>query len=262
VQLAGFLNQTRGHANGVQAAGFLNLAGSSRGLAAAGFGNISKDSAGSQLAGFFNIAKSVRGLQAAGFINIAKDVHGAQAAGFINIAKKVHGVQIAGFINIADSCDYPIALLSFIRGGEKSLGFSFDETGSTLLTFRSGGRKLYSLVGVGYNGRHGDSLFVWQAGFGMHFPLNDRFRINAEAVTTGMTDFKREDYFRSTLRVFPAFVISHRVELFAGPSVNYIRTERGRGNNLVSHYFWKERESSGLFHGLYFGVSGGINVIL
>ena len=261
LQCSGFSNHINNKARGVQLAGFLNSVGSSNGLSMAGFANICRDSAsGAQLAGFINKSRNA-GVQVAGFINKAADVH-TQAAGFINIAKRVRGIQLAGFINIADSCDYPIALLNFIRNGERSIGISTDETLTGLVSFRSGGRKLYSILGVGYNNKDHDSLFAWQVGLGMHIRVTERFRVNMEGVTTGLTDFKREDYFRATLRVLPALHFARRVELFAGPSFNYVRSDRGMGATLVTRYSWKERVASGLFHGLYFGATGGINFIL
>lgn len=247
LQCSGFLNRIGNRADGAQIAGFMNIVGSSNGISMAGFANLCRDSSS--------------GAQVAGFINRSGNT-GSQVAGFINIAKKVRGIQLAGFINIADSSDYSIALLNFIRDGERSIGISTDETLTTLLSFRSGGHKLYSILAIGYNNKDHDDLFAWQTGLGMHFPITHSFRVDVEGVTTGLTDFKREDYFRTTLRVLPSIRFARRMLLFAGPSCNYIRSDRGVGAGLVSHYTWKEREPSGQLHGIYFGVSGGINIVL
>jgi hypothetical protein len=246
VQLAGFLNVVKNRAEGWQAAGFLNLDGSSRGLSVAGFGNISRDSSGVQAAGFINKAGNVR----------------FQAAGFINVAKKVKGVQVAGLINIADSCEYPIGLLNFIRNGEKSISVSTDETLTTLVSFRSGSRKLYGIMGVGYNGKSGKDLYAWEAGLGAHFRLAPAFRINTELATIGLSDFKNGNSFRHTLRILPALRLGRHVEIFAGPSFNYADTKKGIGDGLITHYLWSEKESGNRLEGLYFGVTGGISIIL
>ena len=87
----------------------------------------------------------------------AGDIKGSQIAGFMNIARKVKGVQIAGFINIADSSATPIGLINIIRNGEKSISISADETLTWLLSFRSGGKILYGIVGGGY---HPDQTFI------------------------------------------------------------------------------------------------------
>jgi hypothetical protein len=249
VALAGFALIVKDSASGLQISGFANLVGSSRGLSIAGFGNICRDSAGLQAAGFINKAGNVR----------------FQVAGFINVAKKVRTVQVAGFINIADSCEYPIGLVNFIRNGEKSIGISTDETLTTLVSFRSGSRKLYGIIGMGYNGKSGKDLYAWEAGLGAHLRLAPVFRINTELVSGGLTDInnmKRGSSFRHSLRILPALRLGRHVEVFAGPSFNYADTKKGIGDGLVTHYLWSEKESGDHLEGLYFGVTGGISIIL
>jgi hypothetical protein len=82
----------------------------------------------------------------------------------------------------------------------------------------------------------------------------------SELATMTLTDFKPGSYVRGTLRVLPALRLGRHVEIFAGPSFNYIRSEKGRGIDLVSHYLWSEKEGSGTFHGLYIGGMGGLQV--
>lgn len=250
VALAGFALIVKDSASGLQISGFANLIGNkARGLSLAGFGNICRDSSGVQAAGFINKAGNVR----------------FQAAGFINVAKKVSTVQIAGFINIADSCEYPIGLVNFIRNGEKAIGISTDETLTTLASFRSGSRKLYGIIGMGYNGKSGKDLYAWEAGLGAHLRLAPVFRINTELVTTGLTDInnmKRGSSFRQTLRILPALRLGRHVEVFAGPSFNYADTKKGVGDGLVTHYLWSQPTSGGRLQGLHFGVTGGISIIL
>jgi hypothetical protein len=257
--------------NGIHAKEYSNVfslhavAGVSRnekGLSLAGFSNIILDSAaGLQIAGFMNITrKDATGLQMAGFINKSRDA-GSQMAGFINIARKVKGVQIAGFINIADSSDYPIGIFNFIKHGEKTIGISTDETLTTLLSFRSGGRKLYGIAGVGYNDKGSRRLAAWEAGIGMHLYLAENFRLNLELVNAGLTNFKTGDYFRSSIRALPALRLSHRLEIFAGPTFSYMRSRKGTGEDLLTHYTWSRRDSDGL-QALYFGVTGGIAISL
>jgi hypothetical protein len=243
-QLAGFMNIVRDSAAGVQAAGFMNATGSSKGVSMAGFINISW-TAGTQIGGFMNISGDVR----------------TQVGGFMNIARKVKGVQFAGFLNLADSSEYPIGLVNIIRNGERAISLSTDETLTSLVSLRSGSRKLYGIVGVGYNGKDKKDLYAWEAGLGAHFNIVRDLRLNTELVSIGLTDFKSEDYFRGSLRLLPTLRLAHRVELFAGPTFNYIRSEKGKGAGLVSHYLWSEKEASGILHGLYFGATGGMSII-
>jgi len=248
------------------------IAGFSRvetGLSIAGVTNIILDSAsGCQLAGFSNHTRnSSTGVQVAGFMNTSGDAN-VQVAGFINVAKKVKGVQVAGFINIADSSDYPIGIINIIRNGEKSIGVSIDETRTTLLTFRSGGRKLYGILGVGYNqqmksiqavSNSGEALKqgTAEAGIGAHWYLTDAFRVNTEIVAITSTDFKHGAYQRNVLRLLPSLDLLN-IEIFAGPTFNYVSSDKGIGANLIKNYTWSKNAGSTNFQALYFGVVGGI----
>jgi len=261
LQIAGFSNHIRNRAEGVQIAGFMNITGSTSGINLAGFGNFSRrNSTGTQIAGFINTSRNA-GQQVAGFINKA-DTVSTQVAGFINIAKKVKGVQLAGFINIADSSEYPIGIFNFIKNGEKSMGVSTDETLTTLLSFRSGSHKLYGIAALGYNNKGSRRLAAWEAGLGAHLLTGENFRLNVEGVTSGLTDFKNGDYFRSSIRILPALRIGPRLELFAGPSFNYVYSHKGQASDLVSHYVWSETKNNKDLYGVYFGITGGLSIRL
>ena len=194
-------------------------------------------------------------------MNKAEDVH-TQIAGLINIAKKVKGVQVAGFINIADSSEYPIGLVNIVKGGEKQVSVSIDETATMIAAFKSGGRVLYGILGVGYNVKNSTSLYALQAGIGAHWYLLSHFRLNLEATNTVLTDFKVGYYNRQSLGIFPAYRFGRRVEVFAGPTLNYVHTERGVGEDLVSHYIWSENVRNNRFNGAYIGAAGGVQVRL
>lgn len=274
-QIAGFMNQVKQDATGAQVAAFLNLDGSLKGFQAAGFGNIvSGDVDGTQLAGFMNMARNnsqaqISGftnitnkgnIQVTGFMNKAEDVQ-VQVAGFLNVAKKVKGVQV-GFINIADSNDCPIGVVNIVKGGERQVSVSIDETTTAIAAFKSGGRILYGILGIGYNAKNSTSLYALQVGMGAHLPLLSHFRINAETTNTFMTSFKSGDYNRQTLGIYPAYRFGSRVEVFAGPTFNYVNSTRGVGVDLVNHYIWSEDVSNNRFHGAYVGAAGGVQVRL
>lgn len=259
---------------GLCVAGLSNVViDSTSGMVIAGFVNVVGRNSGTQIGGFGNFAKrSTGGVQVAGFINTATDVH-TQVAGFINVARKVRGVQIAGFINIADSCDYPIAILNFVKSGEKSFSVSTDETLTTLVSFRSGGRKLYGIAGIGYNHKGARSLAAWEVGLGAYLISAGSFRLNTELVSTGLTDFKHGDWTKYSMRALAAYRLgrastgseghgfARRVEIFAGPSFNFLQAHNGQGEDIVSHYLWSDRNSH-CFYGLFFGVTGGVAISL
>lgn len=262
----GFLNHIRYSADGAQAAGFANLAGSGSGFQGAGFANITRgefygvQTAGFvniaqntilQIGGFANIAADVQSVQAAGFMNVAKDVN-TQLAGFINIAKNVKGLQFSGFINIADSSDYPVGLINLVKKGEKTISVSVDDNMSIIGAFRSGGKKLYGIVGAGYNMRSTKLLYAMEAGIGAHVYTYKAFRLNIEASATTLTDFWTEANMRSALRVYPSIKLGDKWEIFAGPSVNFSEYEIATSNDFDTNYIW-----SNTYFGRFYGLSVG-----
>jgi len=265
VQIAGFSNVIQNRAHGVQVAGFTNLVkNKTDGVQVAGFFNATGSLQGVQVAGFSNMTMEAKdGVQVAGFMNKSGNVN-TQIAGFINIARKVKGVQIAGFMNIADTGDYPIGIINIIKHGEKGIGISVDETSTALLSFRSGGRIMYGVIGAGYNFKNKDlQLFAWEAGIGAHIPISYLFRINTEAALVSLDDFKKKgEYYRASLRILPAVHLGDHIELFAGPTLNYVHYSDDLGKDLVSRYQWSKTTSDNHFQGLYIGVMGGIQILL
>ena len=287
-QLGGFMNFIKNDAKGLQGAGFANITGSSTGLQAAGFANINTGNVrGAQLGGFMNLAKKVKGFQGAGFVNVAKDADGAQVAGFgnnavrvkgtqvagfyniagsvntqvagfINVAKDVKGVQLSGFINIADSCDYPIGIINISKKGEKFLGATLDDNLTTLVTFRSGGKYLYGIAGVGANFRYATAVYASEAGIGAHIPLAKSFRINMEVVGTSLSDYWSTVQINSSFRVLGALKLGNRFEIFAGPAFHYsfsndlMYTEKG------TNFIWS-RDNWGYYQRMYIGGIAGIH---
>ena len=284
-QFAGFSNHIGGKAYGAQFAGFANTYGGGKGAAFAGFTNVAHgDVNGAQFAGFLNYVNSIKGPQFAGFINIAGknvsesqvagfinqagNVKGTQVAGFVNIAKKVKGAQIAGFINLADSSDYPIGIINIIKNGEKSVGLSVDETQTAILSFRSGGKVLYGIVGVGYNfsrDSHPNKQEVYAAelGLGAHFFRKGAFRINTELVAATLESFNPGEYFKTSFRLMPNLKLFNRLSLFGGPSINFISTNTDEGKQLYTKNIrsWSNKWGND-YNALYLGYTAGLHLFL
>jgi hypothetical protein len=259
-QFACFLNKAE-NVKGAQFGGFSNLADKVEGSQFAGFINKSSGFKGSQFAGFINItANQSTGSQFAGFINKAGNIKGSQFAGFINIAKKVKGAQF-GFINIADSSDCPFGLVNIIRKGEKSIGLSTDDNLTTLLSFRSGGKVLYGILGAGYNLKNTEEVYAFEAGLGAHFQVTNSFRINTELATIMLESFSKGEYFKSSFRLLPALKLARHVELFGGPVFNYVNTNTGEGKTLTSHYIQTWTNLNNNFEGIYIGYTGGVHFL-
>lgn len=262
IAISGFANVSTGDIKGAQFAGFANIAKKVKGVQFAGFINKASSIDGPQFAGFMNLSAKNSGPQFAGFINKAKDVNGTQIAGFINIARKVKGAQFAGFINVADSSDYPIGIINLVKNGEKSLSITTDETLTTMLAFRSGGKVLYGIIGLGYNFKNSKEVYAFEAGLGAHFFQSNSFRLNAEIVGTGLENFKKGEYFKTSFRLLPALKINRHIEIFGGPTLNYINTNTTEGRTLHKKYIsnWENKWGNN-FQALYVGYGGGIQYI-
>lgn len=206
VEFAGLFNIDRKDVNGLQVAGLFNVVGGSvKAL---------------QIAGVYNsVGHSVNGVQLAGISNKSGDIDGGlQASAIINIARKVKGVQLAGFVNIADSSDYPIGLINIVKNGEKSLSLSVDEFLFTHLDFRSGGRVLYGIVGIGYRPTSDPFRYALDLGFGAHLIRGDHFNLDAEYLSLDLFDFKGGFIQPHAIKILPGYHLTKHLKFYAGPS--------------------------------------------
>lgn len=252
-----------GEGTGFMTSGLFNKTGDYNGFQFSGLSNISADFKGLQIAGLANVATgNMNGFQFAGLMNKAEDVNGVQFAGLVNIAKNVKGLQFAALVNIAESNDYPVGLVNIIKNdGEMSLGVTYDEIGSTIVGFRSGGRILYGIIGVGFNHDAKDEKFVTQGGFGAHIPISSRFRINNEFKAQFMTDFDDKQINHSSFAIMPAFRFIPNMEVFGGPSINYMYADHADAAKVFpSHSLWKKHTDKSLKQ-LFFGFNVGVHYI-
>lgn len=239
---AGLANIVRNEAKGLQFAGLANYVGNK--------GN------GMQFAGITNISKNhYNGFQFAGLANIAGNIKGFQLGGIINIAKDVNGVQLAGLVNIAENSDYPIGIVNIIKNGEKSISLTYNDLGSTMISFRSGGKVTYGIVGIGYNHKTSGRSYVTEAGLGAHINCLSWFRINNELkaacfgysnnpFTIDNDDHLKNTVFNISFCIQPGIRISPHLELFAGPSISYINAGDAENKLIPKHPIWKRLGSS------------------
>lgn len=259
--LFGGLINTAKDMEGFQSGGLGNVADSLKGLQLGGLINIAGQTKGVQFGGLGNISGDMKGFQFGGLGNISGRVNGFQFGGLFNIARQVEGVQFAGLVNIAESCDYPIALLNIIRDGEYALGVSYNETGTILLTFRSGGRITYGILGVGYNYKTEGSGFTTEGGFGIHIPVTRWLRINNEIKGGVCSNFSDDPTFYTNYALLPAFRLNPHVEIFAGPSLNYLQSDDTANTKIFpDHSLWKKYGDSRLQQ-IYIGFQAGAHYI-
>lgn len=243
VELGGLFNINRWDVSFLQAAGLFNTTG----------GNMR----GIQIAGAYNqVLNNTSGVQVAGITNAAGDVKGLQVAGLFNIAKKVKGVQLAGLFNVADSSDYPIGLLNFIKNGRKSLSLSYDELQYLHIDFRSGGRVLYGIIGAGSNFKQSDK-WAFDMGFGAHLISQRLFTLDGEYCYEALTDFKKDPAQVSSFRLLAGVKLGKQISLFGGPSINFASYSASEPLDMHGWQVHKYINGNNI-NNIYAGITGGL----
>ncbi|MDH6306384.1 hypothetical protein M2459_000371 [Parabacteroides sp. PF5-5] len=226
---------------------------------------ISKNETAFTLGGLGNIVlNNANGFQLAGLANyVGNNFTGLQVAGLVNIAKNVSGVQLAGLLNIANQSDYPIGLINIIKEGEMGISATYNEIGTTAITFRSGGRVTYGILGLGYNHKAKEKeAFTALGGLGAHVHIASWLRINNELTIESVNCFSDDETtFKAAYALLPACKIGQYLELFAGPNINYMQSDNPDNHKLFpSHSLWKKEQTSKLQQ-LYIGYQVGIQYI-
>lgn len=250
------------------------------GVQIGGFNSVNKALMGVQL-GFRNSSVKATGAQI-GFLGNETDTLAGVQIGAVNHARTMRGMQI-GIVNISDGNKYPIGLVNIVKNGEMNIALTFDDMQNTVTSFRSGGQYLYGVVGFGYNFNSPHTHFVFEGGFGAHIQLSNRFRIDTEIIASTLTKIRtsirfgeqseeekereeeiRRNYDNKTLhrfvyRILPIYRFNNKFSIMAGPTLNYIQTNKMDNIALFpSHSLWKEYNSKTLKQ-LYIGWMAGIS---
>lgn len=239
------------------------IANEARGLQFAGISNyIGKQGQGVAFAGITNITKGTyKGVQLAGLLNTSKDITGLQFAGLLNIAGKVRGVQFAGLLNIAEESDCPIGLVNIVKRGEMGIALTYDILGNGIVSFRSGGKYTYGIIGFGYNHKlPGNNKTVAEAGYGVHIPCHSWFQINNEFKVTS-TATSDKPFLNASYSLLPSFKIKKHYNIFGGASLNYSTTTEMDNQTLFpQNNLWKKHTDNRLQQ-LFIGYLVGIQYI-
>lgn len=257
LMIGGLVNQVKGSNKGVAIAGLVNTSRNGRGLQLAGLYNRQTGNGFIQVAGLGNYSHYSL-LQIGGLMNVAAHTS-YQISGLMNRAKTVKGLQLSGFINIADSAQYPIGLLNFIKSGEQQIGIQVYDDVAASIVLRTGSHKTYGIVGAGLAKDQKQPVLQMEAGLGYRIPLARRFRMNTEAVLLARTDVK--DFIKHTesLRVLAGWKITPAMELTIGPAL-YL-TEQSDSRLFSGHYLWKIKKQQSVLL-VAPGAVAGINIRL
>ena len=263
IQIGGISNFTKDSNIGLQIGGIANYSGSTKGLMLGGIANITKDSnIGLQIGGIVNYSGSAKGLMLGGISNISGDFTGFQFAGVMNVAKNVKGVQFASIINIADDSDFPIAFINIIKNGKMGVSLSYDILNNTVLSFRSGGKYTYGILGVGYNAKVNDgSKIVAEAGYGIHIPVNHLFEINNEFKATSVGFSNEKTCYNFAYLLAPSVTFWNHYNIFGGVSFNYLNSNYEDSNDLLpKKYIWS-KDTNDNAQRMYIGYQIGLQYV-
>ncbi|NND33210.1 MAG: hypothetical protein HKN76_11520 [Saprospiraceae bacterium] len=273
-QVAGFGNFNKGIIRGIQVAGMTNIneqadgvliAGGfnlnrriSRGYQLAGFFNAGRNIAGGQVAGFLNVSMGNAYFQASGFCNVAENID-VQLSGLVNVAKEVRGFQI-GLINVADTVgEFSFGLLNLIKRGYNKIEFSVGDALYGNVAVKLGTRKFYNIFQVGTNFQRNllRNGYTWGYGYGFGFfqKISREFKLNPEVLVSNVQEkkvIKPDLNLLSQLKLFFHFTEGSRVEVFAGPTANFMISKLSLNDGSISG---SQIAPYTLFENNYFGTS-------
>ena len=279
IEVAGVTNINKGSYNGIQASGVYNYSGSGNGIAVAGVANMSKGAYnGIQVSGVYNYSGSGNGiavagvanmskgsyigLQLSGVTNIAGDVKGLQFAGVMNIAKNVKGVQFATILNVAEESNFPIAFINIIKNGKMGVALSYDNMNNTMLSFRSGGKYTYGILGVGYNNKVNDgSNIVAEAGYGIHIPITNWLEINNEFKATSLGFSNDKVCYNASYLLAPSFTFLNHFNVFGGANFNYLYSNYVNSDDLLPNNYLFEKDNSDNKQRMFIGYQIGLQYV-
>ena len=263
IQIGGISNFTKDSNIGLQIGGIVNYSGSAKGLMLGGIANITKDSnIGLQIGGIVNYSGSAKGLMLGGISNISGDFTGFQFAGVMNVAKNVKGVQFASIINIADDSDFPIAFINIIKNGKMGVSLSYDILNNTVLSFRSGGKYTYGILGVGYNAKVNDgSKIMAEAGYGIHIPVNHLFEINNEFKATSVGFSNDKTCYNFAYLLAPSVTFWNHYNIFGGVSFNYLNSNYEDSNDLLPKKYLWSKDTNDNAQRMYIGYQIGLQYV-
>ncbi|WP_114752638.1 peptidase associated/transthyretin-like domain-containing protein [Pleomorphovibrio marinus] len=258
-QVAGLYNLAKSGARGLQVAGLYNRSDSTTGHQIAGLINKAEIAEGSQMAGLLNLSPGNGGIiQMAGLMNYSGGSVESQIAGLLNHASQVNRFQI-GIINIAESSDHPIGLLNLVKNGRKSVSLAMDESAAMQLTLRTGGRKLYGILGLAYLLGNTHTQFGYDLGFGIMMLDRGTFSLDAEWVNRVGTDFRTHSDITNSFRLLPAYRLSPGTKVFFGPSFNFAVLDFSPEKSVPGLVLADYRTDINIY-GLFGGLIGGIQV--
>lgn len=251
-ELGGFWNASRDYTKGLQIAGLLNYTGNSCNSV--------------QISGFANIAASGKSpLQIGGLFNVADNANGLQFSALVNVAKQVKGVQL-GLINYMEDGEegVSIGLVNIAKfGGKYEFEVSFSEAINTLVSFKLGTDRFYTIFSGGASYFNSPLEYAAGLGFGTSIDWKKHWSSQIEIQVFGVSHEKKfmENSVNSIiqLRLPVCKEFAKHFKVFAGPTLNLgLQNVDISDNTRLSPWtMWKTEWNSLLATG-WIGLSAGL----
>ena len=175
------------------------------------------------------------------------------------VSGQADGLQLSTLVNVAQECDFPIGLINIIKNGEMGVAVTCDALGNAMVSFRSGGKYTYGIIGAGYNFRGGNGA-VTEAGLGIHIPVCRFFRIDNELKATAMDATSEASSLNFSYLAAPSFIIGRHYNIFFGPSINFLSAPEGEDALRPGLDIWHTYEN-GRYKRAYLGYSVGVQYL-
>lgn len=170
----------------------------------------------------------MRGNQFSGVANWAGgEVQGAQISSVFNYARRLKGLQV-GLINVSDSSEgYSIGLINIVFKGYHKLAFSSNELTNVNAAFKTGNRKLYSILMGGYHTSDTARVVTFGYGLGKEWSMGRWLSLNPELTAQYLylgewNQFNLLNKANLQLNI----KLNKWVSLFGGPSFSAFYTEQ------------------------------------
>lgn len=128
--------------------------------------------------------------------------------------------------------------------------------GNALVSFRSGGRYSYGIVGVGCNQQAADKV-VAEAGYGIHIPLCKWLQVNNEVKATAPVNTSSVN---CGYLIAPSITLWNHCNLFGGASVNYLMSSDTNLGFVPKRELWQKQSTDGVQR-LYIGYQVGVQYV-
>ena len=273
-EVGGLVNRNRGAVSGVQVAGVLNLVhADSRGARLGGIANVTRgESSGLGIAAGGNFSGGDASGVELGIVNVNSAPFSGLRLGGVNVSRRSRGLQI-GVINVVGEVDggVVLGLVNVVRDGLFELEASANEIMYANLTYRMGGRHLYTVYRLGWTTYEGEDAQGYGLGLGTILTRGERVRWGLELSATHVRHAERpwrarEVNLLTRLEAGCRIRLAERVGLTVGPALNLYLTEQRVGEasgTLAVPYTLGTRQLDGGGRAMWWiGAQAGLAVAL